>query len=94
MSEKETNKLIKHLWDMIDELTKNEEKLKIELAKEKEKNKELEEEIENWKFTQKYVEDNYIYKNEIKQMLDKFNNCEYVYTQDFIRDLEELLEEK
>ena len=45
MSEEKTNKLIKHLWDMIDELTQNEEKLKIELAKEQEKRKDIEEKL-------------------------------------------------
>jgi len=37
----ESQRVIKHLWDMVDELTQNEEKLKIELGKEKEKNTEL-----------------------------------------------------
>lgn len=38
--------------------------------KEKEKNKELLEEIENWKFTKKYVEDNYIARAEIVKLLN------------------------
>ncbi len=33
-------------------------------------NKELKEEIENWKFTKKYVEDNYIARAEIIKLLN------------------------
>ena len=37
--------------------------------KEKEKNKELEKDIEDWKFTTKYVEDNYVSKDKIKSII-------------------------
>lgn len=46
--------------------------LEKERQADKEKIKELEEEIDDWKFTKNYVEDNYIHKNEIKRKIEEF----------------------
>lgn len=59
-----------------------------------EKNKiisEYAEEIENWKFTKKYVEDNYISKYEIKQIRDKAEVMDYYVLNDVIKDLSKLI---
>lgn len=46
--------------------------LEKEKQADKEKIKVLEEEIDDWKFTKNYVEDNYIHKNEIKRKIEEF----------------------
>ena len=43
----------------------------------KETNKELEEEIENWKFTKKYVQDNYIDKDKIRLLIKEYEFTEH-----------------
>ena len=55
-----------HKQQMIDELTQNEENLKIELGKEKEKNKEYEKQLDL-----DYVDKNYISKDKIKEIGDE-----------------------
>ena len=65
----------------------------------KEKIKELEEEIDDWKFTKKYVEDNYIHKNEIKKEIEELGNMKvsgdvFITSVNFaIKILQELLKD-
>ena len=63
----------------------------IELyEKEKKENKAIKEEIEDWKFTAKFVEDNYVDKIKIKALIDKIHVDGYT-CQDCIGNIIELL---
>lgn len=60
---------------------------------------ELKEDIENWKFTKEYVDNEYIHKQKIKDKIEELKKClpdplceENVQWR--IRELQELLEEK
>lgn len=78
--------------------------LEKERQADKEKIKELEEEINDWKFTKNYVEDNYIHKNEIKAKIEELDIeiqcCEYAdddleeYKQDMEKEKARLLRNK
>jgi len=68
------------------------ENLLKERQEDKEKIKELEEEIDNWKFTAKYVEDNYISKDNLREILRKYEYDENYTKEKFYKDLKELVE--
>ena len=59
----------------------------------------MEEEIDDWKFTKKYVEDNYIHKNEIKKEIEELGNMKvsgdvFITSVNFaIKILQELLKD-
>ena len=64
----------KRLFEAIMKIADERDELLKERQADKEKIKELEEEIDDWKFTKKYVEDNYIHKNEIKKEIEELGN--------------------
>ncbi len=56
--------------------------------------KDLQQEIENWKFTDKYVKDNYIYKEDLEKILNKHKKTPLEQGYLFYIDIKKLLEEK
>lgn len=89
------------IQELIEELTKvrpeqlSKEGLKLfeKINEIIDRNKELEEELEHWKFTAKYVENNYIDKQKAKAKIDKCKFFIAEYNGEFvaIEDLQELL---
>lgn len=91
----------KRLFEAIMKIADERDELLKERQADKEKIKELEEEIDDWKFTKNYVEDNYIHKNEIKRKIEELTNSkEYfqMFPEDYlakigIEILQELLKD-
>ena len=74
MEEIKENGEAKRLFEAIMKIADEKDELLKERQANKEKIKELEEEIDDWEFTKKYVEDNYIHKNEIKKEIEELGN--------------------
>ena len=55
--------------------------------------KELKKEIKDWKFTAKYVDENYIAKDEVIELINKRNSGIGYTSLECIEDIEKLLEE-
>ena len=94
---KKEKQAIENLINRIKELEEIEEEHRKENGKLIEENNELKEEIEDWKFTKKYVEDNYIHKDKMKQRIkelekEKEGNPDFATIQAIIIDYENLLE--
>ena len=66
----------KKIFEAIMKIADERDELLKERQADKEKIKKLEEEIDDWKFTKNYVEDNYIHKNEIKRKIEEVKQWE------------------
>lgn len=99
MEEIKENGEAKRLFEAIMKIADEKDELLKERQANKEKIKELEEEIDDWKFTKKYVEDNYIHKNEIKKEIEELGNMKvsgdvFITSVNFaIKILQELLKD-
>lgn len=60
---------------------------------EKEKNKELEDELEDWKFTTKYVENNYISKDKINSKIAEYEDIlqSSIIKEDYKKEVEHII---
>ena len=60
---------------------------------EKEKNKELEDELEDWKFTTKYVENNYISKDKINLKIEEYEEIlrSSIIKDDYKKEVEHII---
>ena len=63
------------------------------IEKQQKEIKELKKEIKDWKFTAKYVDENYIAKDEVIELINKRNSGIGYTSLECIEDIEKLLEE-